>query len=194
MRSLHRDTSTSPAQKSTIILPRTAPYRHCFSEPHVVMGLGSIQKVVLRAILRQASMLRREKRVLWLQTTPLIEEFQSSSYSSALEDLQLFISTFPSSIQAFLRDNIPSRVISGEDLRRAAVAAFRANPLQASSTTPSAESMSEALQCLKLVNNQVTLMESTSITHSIKDVRVVATAVYDRRQDDQKLVSFQGNN
>ena len=115
------------------------------------MGLDSIQKLILRTILCQANVLRKNKRTLWLQTTPLISEFQSSTYSSAQEDLQSFINIFPLNIQQFLLDNIPSRVINGNDLRRATVGAFRANPLQQSAPNQS----SDALKCMKIINDQV---------------------------------------
>lgn len=113
------------------------------------MSLNAMHKVVLRSLLRQANSVRKRNDIVWLQRFPLIEEFQSSTYSSALEDLRDFTATFPLGMREFLLRQIPSRVINGKDLKRIVLTGFRHDPLKGS--------LSELIECLKLVNDQVRL-------------------------------------
>jgi len=116
---------------------------------------------------------------LWLQKFPEIQEFQTTAIGSSLTDLKRFISTFPEAMQEYLTLNIPSRELNGDDFLWIVRRGFRTNPLRTS-----ASALGDTMDCMRLVNDQARLMQSTSMKIS-NDVRVVATAVYDKRQDSQ---------
>jgi len=141
------------------------------------MRLNGVQRVVLRAFLRHIRSLEKCNTSLWLQTFPHVSEFQTTLISTSKEDLATFVSTFPSPIQEYLALNIPSRVISSGDLRRIVSTAYRSkDPFKYCH-----DSVGESLECLKILNDQMRLNESTSIK-TTNNVRVVASAVYDRRE------------
>jgi hypothetical protein len=98
--------------------------------------------------LRQADILNKRKGVLWLQRPPLIQEFQSSVYSTSAEGLKDFASLFPARIQPFVLEHTPSRVINGNDLKRIVRNAFRAGA--------SLQSVSDMMESMKILNTQVT--------------------------------------
>jgi hypothetical protein len=114
------------------------------------MVLNGIEKVVYRSLLRHANGLTRRKGILWLQKFPSVEEFQSSNYTTAKEDLIDFISMFPEQTQPYLLNTIPSRIVNGKDVQRVVSKAFRASPLK-----DSKEATGDLLECLRIVNNQV---------------------------------------
>lgn len=114
------------------------------------MSLSPIKKVVLRSLLRQAAGLRKQNASIWLQTFPAIEEFQTVSATSAYEELSIFVRTFPEPMREFILDNIPTRLLDGNEFKRIVVAGFRLDPLKAA-----ADHTGHTLECLKIMNDQV---------------------------------------
>jgi hypothetical protein len=111
------------------------------------MPINGLQRITLRCLLRQADILNKRKGVLWLQRPPLIQEFQSSVYSTSAEGLKEFASLFPARIQPFILEHTLSRVINGNDLKRIVRSAFRADA--------SLQSLSDMMESMKIVNTQV---------------------------------------
>jgi hypothetical protein len=110
--------------------------------------MNSLQRITLRCLLRQADIMNKRKGVLWLQRPPLIQEFQSSVYSTSAEGLKEFASLFPTRIQPFVLEHTPSRVINGNDLKRIVRNAFRDGA--------SLQSVSDMMESMKILNTQVT--------------------------------------
>lgn len=114
------------------------------------MSITPINKLVLRSLLRQATVLRKNNSSIWLQSFPSIEEFQTVSATSPYQELSLFVRAFPEPIREFILDNIPTRLLDGNEFKRIILAGFRLNPLS-QSTDPTGHT----LECLKIMNNQV---------------------------------------
>jgi hypothetical protein len=112
--------------------------------------MNSVQRVVLRSVLRYGRDLKRRKGVLWLQKFPEIQEFQTTAIGSSLTDLKRFISTFPETMQEYLTLNIPSRELNGDDFLWIVRRGFRTNPLRTS-----ASALGDTMDCMRLVNDQV---------------------------------------
>ena len=126
---------------------------HLWTEAFVTyksMSLQGVQKVILRSLLRQTRILKKSGGSIWLQPFPNIDEFQTSSESSAHKDLKGFIRTFPESMHDFLKLNIPSRIVNGNDVYKMVITAYKQNPLK-----DAPNNVEHALNCLKIVNGQV---------------------------------------
>lgn len=119
-------------------------------QDRIAMTLTGIHRSVLGTLLRHARCLTKNKSVIWLQKCPEVVEFgQPPVTTTHAADLSKVSLSFPKSLWLFLSSHVPSRVISGKDLRRIVRAGFRTNPLGGN--------VSELFQCAKLVSEQVKL-------------------------------------
>lgn len=110
-------------------------------------------RLILRSLLRQSREMQKQNRNLWLQRFPSISEFQTTHFTETAIEIPSLINTFPKCFRELLHVNVGSREIDGAELARITKTIYRANPF--ADSTDETSNLSDAIECLKLVNAQV---------------------------------------